>query len=266
MCWMPNVWKQEFCQEIILPIDLTQCLRSWHRHKNFWSQSPESLWIPKNGKHINQFGISGIKDPQESIHQSLREHFHLSHHSCRSYRCVFTGLPWELPWATGSQQAGRGEVQHGRWRCFGGCGAEGPWFSSLVPPCALDPGDGQTPAALGSRPLTSRPGEGGNSGCAWRGQAGLGEHWRPQPTQGQRKERAVKWIRLYNMLMCICTASGIFLRQWAMWAIVVEYNMMIEWEGSQRFFNCKYIKTHWFMFHGYAIWKRGAKHQPAQSP
>lgn len=137
----------------------------------------------------NQFGVHRIKDPQESIH--LSEHFDLSQLSLTQ---IFTGLPWELPEAAGSQEAGHREVRHGRWRCFECCGSEGPVSSSLVLSWALDPGNGQTLAALGARPLTSQPGEGGVSGCAWRGEAGLGENWRPQPTQGQRQERAVKWI------------------------------------------------------------------------
>lgn len=50
MCLMPNVWKQEFCQEIILPMDQTQCLRSWNRQKNFWGQSPGSESIRNSTK------------------------------------------------------------------------------------------------------------------------------------------------------------------------------------------------------------------------
>lgn len=140
-------------------------------------------------------------------------HCHPSHDGCCSHRyiSVLVGLPWELPWASGSQQAGRREAWHGRWRCVERRGAEGPWSSSLGPPCALDRGDGQTPAALGAGPVTSRPVEGGNSGGACRGHAGPGEHWGPQPTQGQREEGVVKQTRLNDMLVCICTASGIFL-------------------------------------------------------
>lgn len=145
--------------------------------------------------------------------RSPTEHYHPSQQGCWSYRysSALVGLPWELPWASGSQRADRGEAWHG-WRTCAGCrGAEGPWSSSLDPPCALDPADGQTPAALGAGPVTSGPVEGGNYGGACRGQAGPGEHWGPQPTQGQREEGVVKQTRLNNTLVCICTASGIFL-------------------------------------------------------
>lgn len=119
------------------------------------------------------------------------------------------GLPWGLPWTAGSQQANRGEAWHGRWRCVGCRGAEGPLsLPGLL--CTLDPGNGQAPAALGAGPVTSRPVEGGNSGGACRGQAGPGEHWGPQPTQGQREEGVVTQSRLKN-IVCICTVSGIFL-------------------------------------------------------
>lgn len=170
------------------PIDLAQCLRSWNRHKKFWSQSPEFLWICDSKKWE-----TNLEHTESRIHKRVS--------TCQSTLIcqlsltqIFTGLPWELPEAAGSQEAGHGEVRHGRWRCFECCGSEGPVSSSLVLSWALDPGNGQTLAALGARPLTSQPGEGGVSGCAWRGEAGLGENWRPQPTQGQRQERAVKWI------------------------------------------------------------------------
>lgn len=76
----------------------------------------------------------------------------------------------------GSQQASWGEARHGQRRCGGCCGAGGSWSSSLGPPCALDPGDGQSPAALEAGPVTSQTVEGGKSGGARRGHAGLEEH------------------------------------------------------------------------------------------
>lgn len=183
------------------------------------------------------------------------------------YSSVLAGLPLELPWALGSQQACSGEAWYGLWRCVGCRGAKRPW-SSLSSPCALGPGDCQTPAGHGARPVTSWPVEGGNSGGACRGHDGLGEHWRPQPTQGQRQEGGVKQARQKNMLVCMCKASGMCLSQWATWGIVVEYNMMIEREGRQKFFHWEYVIVLWmrvkdaFMFQGgYAILKTGAKHQ-----
>lgn len=214
-----------------------------------------------------------------STTMSPTEHCHPSNHGCCSHRYtgVLVGLPWELPWASGSQQAGRGEAGHGRWRCVERPGGEGPWSSSLGPPCALDPGNGQTPAALWAGPVTSRPVEGGNSAGACRGHAGLREHWGPQPTQGQREEGVVKQTRFNNILMCVYARPVAFfwaiLSQWATWGIVAEYNMMIEWEGSQKFFHWEYVIVLWmrakdaFVFQGgCTIWKRGAEHQHTQCP
>lgn len=155
------------------------------------------------------------------------------------------GLPWELPWTAGSQQLGWGEVCHGRWRCVGCHGAGSRWSSLFGPPCALDPGDAQAPAVLGARSVTSQPVEGENSGNACRGHTGPGKHWGPQPTQGQRQEGGVQQTRHNNMLEFISMASGISLSHpesvKAIWGIVVEYNIMIEGEGSQRFLYWEYV-------------------------
>ena len=121
------------------------------------------------------------------------------------------GLPSGLPWTSGSQRVSQVDVWHGQWRCGGCCGAEGHCSSCNGPPWALDPDDGQALAALSAGPVESWPVKAENSDGAWRGHAGPGERWRPQPTQGQRAEGGVKHARLNNLLVCLCTGCGIFL-------------------------------------------------------
>lgn len=101
---------------------------------------------------------------------------------------VLVGLPWGFPWVSRSQQASWGGSRHGRWRCVGRRAAGEPWSSSLGPSCAVDPGDGRTPAVLQAGPVTSWPVEVENSGDACSGHAEPVEHWRPKPTQEQREE------------------------------------------------------------------------------
>lgn len=102
--------------------------------------------------------------------------------------CADVDWPWELPWNFGSRQAVYGGW-HGLWKCSGCRRAEGPWSSSYVPPCGPDPGDGPAMAALRAEPFASEPGGGGTSACAGGGQADIGEHWGPEPTQNKEQFR-----------------------------------------------------------------------------
>lgn len=196
MSWMPNVWQQEFCQEIIPTMDLTQSTLK-ELHLSLRADADVDISVAKVHNHVELVFLRKCKfikpvwktSKQKSSKYSqkccIQNLCQPSHHGCPSYRyiSVMVDLPWELSWAAGSQQPGWGKVCHGR--CVGCYGAVGRWSSFFGPPCALDLGYGQAPAALGARSVTSQPAEGENSGSACRGHAGLGEHWEPQPTQGQ---------------------------------------------------------------------------------
>lgn len=106
-----------------------------------------------------------LEDLQHSIHPC-------SHSLCTR---VLVGLPSGLPWTAGSQQAGQVETRIGRRESAWCRGAEGAWSCTGSSPCALDPANGQTQAALGAGPVTSHLMKGGDSGGACRGHAGPGE-------------------------------------------------------------------------------------------
>lgn len=158
---MSTVWKKEFCQEIILPLDR---LSRWHTWDNSWGQSV-------------YFVLSIVK----------LQRWKCSFNRCLA-ACMDVDWPWQLPWKVGSRQAVYG-VWHGRWKCSGCRCAEGPWSSSCVPPCGLDPGDSPATAALRAEPSASEPGGGGTSACTGRGQADIGEHCGPEPTQKKEQFR-----------------------------------------------------------------------------
>lgn len=160
---MSTVWKEDFCQEIILPLDRLSRRHTWD---NSWGQSVYfalSICIVK------------LRTWKRSFNRCLAA-------------CMDVDWPWQLPWKVGSRQAVY-RVWHGRWKCSGCRCAEGPWSSSCVPPCGLDPGGGPATAALRAEPSESEPGGGGTSACTGRGQADIGEHCGPEPTQKKEQFR-----------------------------------------------------------------------------
>lgn len=145
---MATVWKEEFCQEIILPLDRRT---GWSEWDNSWGQSIHFL--------LSIFMVK-LQKSNGIFNRCLAA-------------CTDEDWPWQLPWKVGSRQA-----VYGLWHGSGCRRAEGPWSSSYVPPCGLDPGVGPATAAPRAEPSAS---VGGIS--ARRGQADIGEPWGPEPTQ-----------------------------------------------------------------------------------
>lgn len=120
MCLKPNVWKQEFCQEIILPTDPTQRLRGSNRQKNFSGQGPQSqsVWTSTKQQPSEDGGTFRI--------------------NCRwlDNQVIFFFLPWELGSAAGSQQVGPGCRRKSGWPT-----SEAQRFCSYVLRYSVDAGE-----------------------------------------------------------------------------------------------------------------------------